>query len=203
MTVQVNLLPKWYRLRRQRKMRMQRWCMLCGALIAAQVLGANFLGYLAKETRQSRRELESLQADQQKLHDKIGTLRTEWQELDRRIQLANKLNRKHYWSNVLATIAGNLPERAMLTALETEPRRGRVIKKSNNSRSRSNVQDEKQNDLAEGLLISGVATDHEAVATLLRALNTKEKFGHCFLESTNRETFMQIEVVAFTIRTKW
>ncbi len=203
MTVQVNLLPRWYRLRRRRMIRIQRWGMLCGVLLLAQILSANFLGYFAKETRESRRELAGLQQDQQKLRQKIDSLHTQWQELDRRVRLARQLDRKHYWSEVLSMVASNLPERAMLSAVETEPRRGRVQRETIDKNTRRKKSKKKKNDLAMGLMISGIATDHDAVAEFMRALNREGRLGRCILESTNRETFMQGDGVAFTIRTKW
>jgi hypothetical protein len=210
MTVQVDFLPKSYRLRCRRASRIRHWLILCAALVASQVLSAHFLYYLARQVRQERVDLAAVEKDRQELSVNQARLVARQRDLSRRVLLVDRLARKHHWSQVLVAIAGRLPQTAMLTGLQTEPAKGQVAAPVSSS-GRPNPtppkpagqQDTRKQGIASGLLITGMATDHESVAELLRALNEENELGRCQLESTNRQPFLTGQGVTFTIRMRW
>lgn len=205
MTVQVNMLPRAYRLRTQRADRFKRWLYVCVLVAAGQILASYGLQFMAAETRKARIDVIALQNEEQMLNRDIAQLTGQNRALARKVYLANRLSGKHYWSDLLATVARDLPDNAVLFSLETDPVRGSVatpVSVNQAKNAKKMVMDITQ-DTARGLLISGIATDHESVAEFMRALNEGRLVGLCRLESTNRQSFQGQEGVAFTVRTQW
>jgi Tfp pilus assembly protein PilN len=209
MTVQVNFLPRAYQLRCRRAGRIRHWLIFCAALIAAQMLSVHFLSYLARQVRQERAHLAAVEKERQALSINQARLVARQRDLSRRLLLVDRLARKHHWSRVLIAMAGRLPQTVMLTGLQTEPPKGQVLVpappsgRPNQTPKPGVQQDARKQGVAEGLLITGMATDHESVAELLRALNEENQLGRCQLESTSRQPFMNGEGVTFTIRMRW
>jgi Tfp pilus assembly protein PilN len=119
--------------------------------------------------------------------------------------LAEQLNRKHRWSELLIGVTQCLPDTAVLTRLESDPPKcGNASLQAVQVRAPAEKNASVEpTDVANGLIISGVATDHGSVATFLRNLNTRGRVGRCLLESTMRQPYLTGEGVMFTIKTKW
>ena len=209
MTVQVNFLPKAYQSRCRRSRRIQRWVVVCVAVVVAQGLSAHFLGVMARDVRDSRGRLAIMERDIQDMNIQLARLTAQQRDLARRVQLVDRLGQKHRWSEVLAAVAGHMPPTVMLVDLQTDPPKGQPAPMTTAAGARPRNtpqagQNKQQNaGIATGLLIGGVATDHESIARFMRALNGETQWGRCRLESTSRCPFMNGEGVSFTIRMRW
>ena len=204
MTLQVNLLPAEYQQRTQRARRFRMWIALSIAMGVAQVMSGMYLRFRADETRNTLGSIAEMQEDQRKVTKQLASLTAQKRVLTRRVALAAQLRRKHRWSHVFATLADQLPDRAVLTRLASDPTRDdgmrsritpRLTKKSKGSGPGGSV--------AKGLFIDGLATDHDTVAEFLGRLDDRSGLGTCELRSTSRQPFMNGHAVAFKIYTGW
>jgi Tfp pilus assembly protein PilN len=210
MTVRVNFLPKAYRVRCRRAGRIRHWLVFCGALILAEVLSARFLCLLARQVSEDRHHLAIVEREKQELSVAGAGLAARQRDLSRRASLVDRLARKHRWSQVLTAMAGRLPDTVMLTGLQTEPPKGQVVVPPPSAgrpneaipKPDTKTQPDKES-IATGFLLTGIATDHESVAELMRGLNQESRLGPCQLQATNRQPFLNGEGVTFSIRLRW
>jgi Tfp pilus assembly protein PilN len=209
MTLQVNLLPVEHQLRAKRAARLKIWVALSTALIAAQVMSSMFLGLKAKQTRTALKAVAKMQAEEPALHSQQVVLTQEKCALKKQIALAERLRLKHRWSDTFAEVTAALPDTIMLTELASvSARQGdRGVRtgktKSDVRRPGSRDAAADQRSAAQGLVIGGIARDHESVAHFLGVLDDRAQAGTCELETTSRQPFMDDHAVAFTIRTSW
>ena len=208
MTAKVNFLPRAYQLRCRRARRVWRWLVVCAAILAGQGLSAHFLRIMASDVRESRRRLVLMEKNVQEMNAQLARLGAQQRDLARRVQLVDRLGRKHRWSEVLDELVGHLPSTVMLTDLQTDPPKGPAAQTVTGTEARRQGARPGEGQrsgagVATGLLISGVATDHESIALFMRALNAEEQWGRCQLEATSRKPFMDGEAVNFTIRMRW
>ncbi len=209
MTVQVNFLPKAYQRRCRRSRRIQRWAVVCAAVVVAQGLSAHFLAVMAKDVRDSRGRLAGMERDIQDMNIRLARLTAQQRDLSRRVQLVDRLGRKHQWSNVLTTLAGHMPPTITLTDLRTDPPKGQSAHMptsggaSAKNTTSAGLNTRTESGTATGFVIAGVATDHESIAHFMQALNNEAQWGRCQLESTSRRPFKDGEAVGFTIRMRW
>jgi Tfp pilus assembly protein PilN len=206
MTAQLNLLPVSYRQQRRRVQRMKRalaagLCIVCIEFVVGVVL----MSY-SGEVVETRKRISGLNEDYQLLNTKLARLTAEQRSLKHQHTLVNELGMKHTWSDVLRSIAMALPDTARLTQLESIPATGAISVANADQagrRTSTSADEEERLELAEGLLMTGTATDHETIAAFLRNLNTKADIGQCILESTNRARLKSAEGVSFVIRSRW
>jgi Tfp pilus assembly protein PilN len=203
--IRINLLPAAYELRYQRARRMRRWVAVGVAVIAVQVAAAVTLRQMGGQARELQRGLVDAEHQQRTINARLESLGNEQEEVERQLKLTQQLNRKHRWSELLAAVTQCLPETVVLTRVETNPAKsGTVSVQSVPMRGPGgkNLPQELV-DVANGLVITGVATDHDAVTAFLRNLNVRGHVGRCVPESTVRQPYLTGEGVLFTIKTKW
>jgi Tfp pilus assembly protein PilN len=209
MTIQVNLLPMEYRLRAKRARRFRRWVALSIAVMGIECLLGMSLRLQASRTRDSRQQLTQLQEDQRRLAKSFATLASERRALDRQIALAEQLSRKHRWSRAFEVITTHLPAYVVLDKLTTDPPEDASSVAAPRTSAglggqiKGKPQAAAEPNTAKGLILEGVARDHEAVASLMGALDDQMNFGTCELKSSSRRVFMGAEAVSFTIHTRW
>ena len=209
MTVQVNFLPRAYQVRCRRSRRIQRWVVICAALLVAQGLSAHFLSFMARDTRETRKSLAAMDREAQDLNIQIARLNAQQRDLRRRLQLVERLGQKHRWSEVLVKLAGHMPETVTLTSLQTDPPKGQVVQSASTGQPgrpqppKTAQKNESDGSIATGFLITGIATDHESVARFMRSLNSETEWGRCQLESTSRLPNAKGEAVTFAVRMRW
>lgn len=203
--VRVNLLPSAYELRYQRTRRLRRWVTVGIVLVAMQIPAFILIRQMGSQARELQRGLWAADQQRQVIHARIQALTAHQDEVDRQQQLADQLTRKHHWSGLFAAVSGCLPETVVLTRLETDP-----PKSGANAPAILPVRGlaggeggSESSGVARGLIISGVAIDHDSVAAFLRNLNAGGQLGRCSLESTLRQPFLDAEAVSFTVRTQW
>ncbi len=203
---QVNLLPAAYEVRCRRARRLRSWVVLGAMLLALQVTAAVALREMGTKTRDLQQGLMVAENQQQSLKKRIQGLAAQQADLDKQLELAEHLNRKHRWSELLSHLSDTLPPTVVLVGCESNPPKSTA--KGQEGASVRPAADKGKGpaepaDVATGLVITGVATDHGAVAALLRKLNESGKLGRCSLESTQRQAYLKGEGVFFTIRTQW
>ncbi len=204
--VRVNLLPAAYELRCRRGVRLRRWVAAGVLVIGLQVAAAVVLRQMGSQARDLQRGLIGAQHQEITLRQRLDTMTTREGELERQLSLAEQLNRKHRWSELLVRVTACLPNTVVLTRCESDP-----AKSSTAGASTAVVRSTggkpggagESTDVAGGLVISGVAMDHDSVASFLRNLNGKGRVGRCSLESSMRQPYLKGEGVFFTVRTKW
>lgn len=203
----VNLLPADYVQRHQRVVRLRRWIAVGVMVLAVQIAAGVVLAQLAAPARRLQAGLEAAVAQKHALAKRLSGIAIEQTELDKQMRLADQLNRKHRWSDLLACVSRAMPGTVVLTRCESDPARSKLKTKSVLPIAKPAKPGEADApaaaDVAEGLLISGVATDHDSVAVFLRNLNGTGGVGRCTLESTVRQPYLNSEGVFFTIRTRW
>ncbi len=210
MSPRLNLIPPAYRQACRRRKRVRRLVVAAAVLVAVQVVLGGSLSHVAADTREARRRISMLRQDQLQLQERLARLASQESRLDREAVLLRQLTRKHRWSEVLDLVNGALPETVMLTRVESIPAVGKMPAESPGERSaarpfaagRTGPAGEPP-DTATGLLIGGLAVDHESVALFLRQLKLRGSLGTCTLESTQRRPFLSGQAVSFTIRTQW
>ncbi len=203
--VRVNLLPAAYELRYQRTRRLRRWVTVGTVLLAMQIPAFVLIRQMGGQARELQRGLAAAEQQRQVINTRMQAIAAEQDEVDRQTQLAERLTRKHHWSRLFATVSMCLPETAVLTRLETDPpKSGPTASAVLPVRGLAGNRDGTEGSgAARGLIISGMAMDHESVAAFLRNLNAGGQLGRCSLESTLRQPFLDGEGVSFTVRAQW
>ena len=207
MTLQANILPLAYR-RRCRQIRRFRWWLGSVAVVGVgQLMLATVLGYMAQETRDARAQMAGLRERQQSQSKELAFLTMEENQLTRKLQLSEDLRRKHRWSELLALLAKQLPETVVLTEMETIPPRGDPPGAGADNAKRNADGTPAAAPLphraVKGLIMAGVAVDHESIAAFLRTMNASSRFDQCQLQSTKRQQFKEGEGIAFQIQIGW
>ena len=211
MSPRQNLIPAAYRQACRRRRQVRRLAAVAAVIVAVQFVLGVALSHLAADTREAQRRISVQRQDQVQLHERLARLAAHESRLDREVLLLQHLTRKHRWSEVLDLVNGALPETVVLTRIESIPAVGRLPAEPSAERSaaarpvaagRTGAEGEPP-DTATGLLIGGLATDHESIALFLRQLKLRGSLGTCTLESTQRRPFLSGQAVGFTIRTQW
>jgi len=182
------------------------WVTVGVVVIALQVPAVLTLRQLGRQSRELQRGLAAAEQQRASIQARSAKLAVEHAEVQRQIALAERLSRKHRWSELFAALSECVPETAVLTRLETDPPTASVVSGPIVPVRGPGVtaEDEgKQASVARGLVISGVAVDHDSVARFLKNLNNRGQVGQCTLESALRQPFLNGEGVWFTIRTQW
>jgi len=208
MSVRVNLLPVEYRWRARRGRRLRMWLALCVAAVVTQVTLAATVHGLAAETRDRISRIADMRSKEQAMIRQLATLKADHQAVRRRMILAEQLRRKHQWSRALCDLVDAVPETAILTRLHTIPPRAEAPKQRQTPPERFALVGDRQQkpprqNVARGLLIDGLATDHDSVAGLLKRLNGTRRLGMCELLSTHQQPFMDGHAFALSIRSEW
>lgn len=209
MTVQVNLLPAEYVLRSRRPRRLRLWAVLGAALVVALLMSGMVLRLKASSTRSALQQIAQMQAEQQALIKELAAVSAKRQALLKQVALSDRLRQKHRWSQVIAALTSRLPDNVVLTRLESDPPRDLPAAKKMNVGAnlvqplKASAEPPSTGGTAHGLLIEGVAANHELIADLLGALDDRSRFGTCELKSTSRQQFMDDYAVAFKIVTHW
>jgi len=205
MSPRANLLPAAYELRYQRRRRLRRWVAAGVVVMALQLPALVVLRQLGTQARTLQQGLLEAERQREVLEGKLSALKAGQTEVDQQIRLADRLARKHRWSELFTGMSACLPPTAVLTKLESDPPQAGTSStpvlrvRSNNTEAPG----PESQAVAQGMVITGVAVDHETVAEFLRNLNGQRLAGRCSLESTMRQPYLSGEGVAFTIRTKW
>lgn len=206
MAVRVNLLPPAYELRYQRARHLRRWIVVGSLVLGLQVPAFVMIRQMGTQARELQRGLAMAAAQRLNIQARLDALAAQQTELDSQLELTERLSRKHRWSELFETIAACLPDTIVLTRLDTDPPRAaddaeppalRVRATAGGSEGSAN------RSVAAGLVIGGVAMDHDSVAVFLRNLNATGQVGRCSLESTLRQPFLKGEGVSFTVRAQW
>ena len=206
MTIQANILPVAYRRRYRQHRRFRLWLASAATVGVLHLLFGAALGYGAEDTHEALSETAKLREQQQSRSQAFALLSVEEKQLIRRLELSQSFRRKHRWSELFASLVDRLPENVVLTKLETDPPKAdppRVRVATAKGNAKESTPHDQPDHTAKGLTISGVARDHESVATFLRAMTADSQIGHCQLESTIRQAFQEGEGVAFTIYIGW
>ena len=208
MTVQVNLLPPEYQWRARRGRRLRMWLTLCVAAVVGQAVLAVAVHYLAGETKLRIAQIVDMRSGEQALIKQLAALRADHQATRRRVILAEQLRRKHRWSRTLGDLVEAVPQTAMLTRLQTIPPRAEAPKQRKRQPERLNLfgdrpQKTPGEGVARGLMIDGLAADHESAAGLLKRLNETRRLGTSELLSTRQQPFRDGHAVALSIRSEW
>jgi Tfp pilus assembly protein PilN len=203
--VRVNLLPAAYELRCQRHLRLRRWIAAGVIVVGLQVAGTIALRQMGSRSRELQRGLADAEMQRVTLNQRLDELTSQENDLQRQLKLAEKLNRKHRWSELLAAVSSSLPNTVILTQCESDPPRSANQKASvvQVARPGDKPAPAEAGDVAGGLVIGGVALDHDSVASFLRNLNASGRVGRCSLESSMRQPYLKGEGVFFTIKTRW
>jgi Tfp pilus assembly protein PilN len=182
------------------------WVTVGVVVVALQAPAVLMLRQLGRQSRELQQGLAAAEQQRASIQARSTKLALEHAEVQRQIALAERLCRKHRWSELFAALSECVPETAILTRLETDPptasATGAPIVHVRGPGAKAE-DDRKAANVASGLVISGVAVDHDSVATFLRNLNNLGQVGQCTLESTLRQPFLNGEGVSFTIRTQW
>lgn len=204
-TLRVNLLPAAYELRCRRTRQMRSWAAVCIAIVCAQIAVAVVLRQMSSQARQLQQGLVQAEQQQLSLTGRIRAIESQQADSDRQIRLADQLNCKHRWSELLTNVIRCMPDSVVLTKLESEPAKcGNPSLHMVTVRTPADkISPTEPIDVATGLVIRGMATDHDSVAMFLRNLNTRGEAGRCLLESTIRQPYLTGEGVLFTIKTQW
>ena len=208
MTAQVNLLPSEYHWRARRGRRLRMWVMLCVAALVSQLILAATVHHLASETRTRARQIADARSEEKALIKQLAVLKADYQAVRRRMDLAEKLGQKHQWSRTLRHLVEAVPQTAMLTRVHTIPPRAEAPKQRQTSPERlAPLNDHRpeptHGSVARGLVIDGLATDHESAATFLKCLNDTRRLGTCELLSTHQQPFRDGHAVTLSIRSEW
>lgn len=209
MTVQVNLLPRDYQLRAKRPARFRLWLMIAAAVAVAQVMSATFLTVKAKATRRAVRAASELEQREGDLVRELTALNEKEDALARKLALTQRLQRKHRWSRALSLLGAHMPNKVLLTRLETNPPRdltaGANPPAGGGARKmiRRGLEPKTEAATARGLRINGIAADHDSVARFLGALGDQALFGEAELKASERQQFLEDFAIAFTIETTW
>ncbi|HUW81569.1 MAG TPA: hypothetical protein VMZ31_02085 [Phycisphaerae bacterium] len=208
MTVQVNLLPPEYHWRARRGRRLGMWLTLCVAAVVSQAVLGAAVHYLAGETRVRMVQIVDMRSEEQALIKQFAALKAGHRAVRRRMILAEQLRRKHRWSRALCDLVDAVPQTAMLTCVHTIPPRAEAPKQRQKHPERFALPGDRQQkppgeSVARGLVIDGLATDHESVASLLKRLNDTRRLGLCELLSTHQQPFRDGHAVALSIRSEW
>ncbi len=206
MTVRVNLLPAAYQIRARRPARLKLWLLVSAGVLVGQLLVAMVLRLKTDDVRRTQQQTEQLQQYRDQLTKQLADHRAEYEVIEKQVALSKALRRKHRWSRTISMLSGHLPEKVLLTRLESDPPRyqGRsasmldahsLVRKKKGSSGEAAV--------ARGLMIEGVAVDHESVAVLLGRLDEQPEFGSCDLKSTSRQPFLEDFAVVFSIAITW
>ena len=209
MTVLVDFVPAEYIRRRSRVKRLRAWILLSLVVLLLQFGLGQYLSLRAPSTRQMLGSIARERQQQRDLTKKIARKLAEERKVSRQLGLAQRLKRKHLWSETLHELAGSLPAYAVLTRVDTSPPRARVLGQRKPPaliaphRAGDGGQREEMETAATGLSIEGIAKNHEAVAALLRALEKCSRVGTSQLKSTLRQPFMDQHGIHFSIQTRW
>ena len=209
MTVQVNLLPTEYRSRARRFRRLKLWIAASVAMAPALILSSMFLRLRATETLSFLDRTAQLCVEERAVIKQLESLEAEREGLARNVALAERLRRKHRWSEALEALARKLPDRVVLTRLASDPPRDSYVSgerpgaKARERLAGKKGDSEDRDGAARGFLIDGIAANHESLAVLLGALDDNDRFGRCELRSSSRQRFMDDFAVGFTIYTRW
>lgn len=206
MTVRVNLLPSAYELRYQRARRLRRWVIVGSAVLALQVPAFVMIRQMGTQARGLQHGLQMAEGQRRSIQTRIDALTVQQADLDSQLLLAERLSRKHRWSQLFETVAACLPDTVVLTRVDTDPPRADDDAAAPALRVRAATEREDASgprSVAAGLVIGGVAMDHDSVAVFLRNLNATGRVGRCSLESTMRQPFLKGEGVFFTVRSQW
>lgn len=203
--VSVNLLPAAYKLRCRRHERLRRWIAIGVIAVSVEVVLALMVRQMGGRTRELQRGLADAEQQRNTVNQRLDELTAREVELDRQLRLADQLNRKHRWSELLSAVSMSLPNNVVLARCESNPAKsaGGRAQAVQVVRPAEGASAAESQDVAGGLVIGGVATDHDAVAAFLRNLNAGGGVGRCSLESTMRQPYLNGEGVFFTIRTQW
>jgi len=207
----LNLVPVAYRQACRRRRQVRVLVAASAAAVVVQIVLGAAVNHMAADTRDAQRRISRQRQDQVQLHERLARLTAQENRLDREVLLVRHLTRKHRWSEILDLVSGALPETVLLTRIESIPAVGKLPAEPAAERSaaarpaaagRTGTEGEPP-DTAAGLLIGGLATDHESVALFLRQLKLQRSLGTCTLDSTHRRPFLSGQAVGFTIRTQW
>jgi len=204
--VRVNLLPAAYVLRCRRTRRLRQWIAVGAVVVALQVPAVLALRQMGVQARQLQQGIADAMQQRAVVTTRLAALAVEQAEAQRQLELAERLSRKHRWSELLATIADCVPDTAVLMRVESDPPRSQgssgVVLAARGPAGQAGTAAEGDH-AAGGLLISGMGIDHDAVTAFLRNLNARGRVGRCTLESATRQPFMDGEGVSFTVRMQW
>jgi Tfp pilus assembly protein PilN len=204
-TLRANLLPGEYRRRYDRAQHLRLWATVAVAVIGIELSLAVCLGYFAQSTRRARDAAREMSVEKRATLARLAELNAERGALERQQERINSMRRKHRWSLVLSEIERDMPATVMLTSFESDPPRDALHRSVvvPQSKAKDAKPQEPPDTAATGLVIQGMATDHEAIASFLDALNEGMYLGRAELESTSRQPFLDGEGIAFTIRARW
>lgn len=202
MTARVNLLPTAFVRRRRERRRRRAWATTCLLVIGAQLVVFLLMSGRVREVERHRAEAARLAKllDQEKADRK--TMQAEAVTVAREMRAAERLREKHYWSRWLGSLGLIVPDRVVLTSVQTDPPKYvetpvvemRAAKGALSPPSPSGVQ---------AMRIAGSAVEHRDLLQLLEAINGSGMFRSVRLEEARRGKASEQEGISFRVTCEW
>lgn len=204
MTVNVNLLPISYRRARSH----ERWfrrgvAVWLGFVVVELVVGLCMNVRTVERHELTRAVAEAREAIGPLRHDLTVTNR-EAAHMARRVALSRELRTKHRWSRLLTVLANATPANVMLNGVRTDPAKWLARRQfALRSRTIGEKEDDAPAPALQGIVISGCATDHEALTRFMSRIHELHVFATIDLRRMTRDTFEDAETVSFELRAHW
>jgi Tfp pilus assembly protein PilN len=202
MSARANLLPAVFVQRRCKRRRRRAWVTLWIALVAAQGVTALTVRERTRDVRGYRAQAVKLNALLKQEKATRDSLRAKADLIARDTALAKRLQEKHYWSRWLGSLSLMVPQRVMLTAVETGPPQFDAAQSVGLAVSPG----AKQRSTGDGIRLfrlRGSAAQHEDLMALLKALNGVKWFRSVRLEEAKRQKVANREAIGFALACDW
>ncbi|HOW72015.1 MAG TPA: PilN domain-containing protein [Phycisphaerae bacterium] len=202
MTPRVNLLPAQFRRRRRDRRRRRLWISACLVVMGAQLVVFLLMSGRIREVERQRAQAARLARllEQEKTDRK--TIQAEAAAMAREVRAAERLREKHCWSRWLGNLGLIVPDRVVLTSIQTDPPRY-VDSPAFEIRAAGGKQKPAAASGVSAMRIAGNAVEHRDLLALLEAINGTRLFQTVRLEEARRGKPGQQEGVSFRVTCEW
>jgi Tfp pilus assembly protein PilN len=204
--VRLNLLPEAYQKSRRHDRRLRLGLAAGSVLLVAELCAGLTLHMRADKTRAVLAEAEHAKTGIETVKQKLEETTSQWELLNRQVELATRLRATHRWSRLLAMLAHAAPEKVVLTNVSTEPPKwtpNLARKPDDRTSPRSAKKQSQDKPILSGILVRGYAVDHEELAAFVAAVQESEAFAAINLGDARRETFLGQDAIAFELQCNW
>ena len=205
MTARVNLLPPTFVRRRRERRRRQVWISLCLLIVGVQVVAFLLMSGRVREVERQRAQATRLaKLLAQEKADRTA-MQAEAASAAREVRAAERLREKHYWSRWLGNLGLVVPERVVLTSVQTDPPKY-VETPALAIRVAAGPQPQTPAAAPSGVTgvrIAGIAVEHRDLLALLEAINGAGMFRSVRLEEARRGKAGEQEGISFRVTCEW